>query len=75
MAKLVPVQDLQPAFNNAIAYLNREMRQNEIVSMGQLANRFKEEFDCYAMWDQAWNWDVVGFKNDEQHMMFVLKWS
>ena len=45
MAKLVPVQDLQPAFNNAIAYLNREMRQNEIVSMGQLANRFKEEFD------------------------------
>lgn len=78
MAKLVPVSELQPAFSNAMDYLYRKLSQghpNEVFAMGKTANRFKEEFDCYAMWDQDWNWDVVGFKNDEQHVMFVLKWS
>lgn len=78
MAKLVPVADLQPAFSNAMDHLHRKLMHShphETITMGVAANHFKEEFDCYAMWDQAWNWDVVGFKNDEQHLMFVLKWS
>ena len=78
MAKIVPVQELQPAFDNAMAYLHRKLAHQyptDTISMGKAANYFREEFDCYALWDQTWSWDVVGFKNDEQHMMFVLKWS
>lgn len=79
MAKMVPVHELQPAFDNAIRHIHNRLSQarprRHLSSMGQVANEFKAEFDCYALWDQNWAWETVGFKDDEQHMMFVLKWS
>lgn len=78
MSKLVPVQELQPAFDNAVEYLHRKLAHaypSELMTVGNFARHFKEEFDCYALWDSNFNWDVVGFQNEEQHMMFVLKWS
>ena len=78
MAKLVPVEQLQPAFKHAMQHLYHQcvrMRPNEIISIGSTARHFKEEFDCYLIHGKDFDWESVGFKNDKQHLMFMLKWS
>lgn len=78
MAKMVKIPDLQPAFDNASRHLYNRMRQtysNERITMGNTANAWKELYDCYLLWDSNWNWDVVGFKDEQQELMFRLKWS
>lgn len=78
MAKLVPVNQLQPAFDNAMDYLYARMKQTysyERITVGATIKEFKQEFDCYLMHGQDWEWDVVGFKDEQQLSWFMLKWS
>jgi hypothetical protein len=78
MAKIVPVEELQPAFKNAMAHLHHECARrhpNEAITIGSTINYFKEEFDCYLFHGNNFDWESVGFKNDEQQLMFMLKWS
>lgn len=78
MAKLVPVNKLQPAFDNAMDHLYLKMKQtysSDRITVGNTMNEFKQEFGCYLMHGQDWEWDVVGFKNEEQMTWFMLKWS
>ena len=78
MAKLIPVNQLQPAFDNAMDHLYRVMKQtysSDRITVGATMNEFKKEFNCYLMHGQDWEWDVVGFKDEEQFTWFMLKWS
>ena len=78
MAKIVPVEELQPAFKNAMVHLYHECARRhptETISIGSTIRHFKEEFDCYLFHDKNFDWESVGFKNDEHQLMFLLKWS
>lgn len=78
MSRIVSIDELQPAFDNAMDHLYRRMGETfskDRITVGETVRFFNREFDCYLMHDSNWDWDVVGFKNDEQHLMFVLKWS
>ena len=78
MAKLVSVNQLQPAFDNAMDYLYARMKQtysSDRITVGATIKEFKQEFDCYLMHGQDWEWDVVGFKDEQQLSWFMLKWS
>jgi hypothetical protein len=78
MAKIVPIEELQPAFKHAMDHLYHQcvrIRPNEPISIGSTIRYFQEEFDCYLMHDTMYNWESVGFKNEEQQLMFMLKWS
>lgn len=78
MAKIVPIEQLQPAFRHAMQHLYRECvhrRPAEIISVGSTIRHFKEEFDCYLFHGQNFDWESVGFKDEEQQLMFMLKWS
>lgn len=75
---MVSVDQLQPAFDNAMVHLYLKMKKTyspDRITVGNTVREFKQEFDCYLIHGKDWEWDIVGFKNDEQHMMFVLKWS
>lgn len=78
MAKIVPVIELQPAFDNAMDYLHNRMQQtysSDKITVGNTIKEFKQEFDCYLMLNKDWDWDVVGFKDEKQMSWFILKWS
>lgn len=78
MAKIVPINQLQPAFDNAMDHLYSRMKQthsSDRITVGNTMNEFKQEFGCYLMHGQDWEWDVVGFKDEEQMTWFMLKWS
>ena len=78
MAKMVPVDQLYPAFDNAMVHLYLKMKQtysSDKITVGNTLKEFKQEFDCYLMHGQDWEWDAVGFKNEEQLSWFILKWS
>lgn len=78
MARMVSVDQLQPAFDNAMDHLYRRMSEtfsSDRITVGATVREFNKEFDCYLMHDSDFEWDVVGFKNDEQQLMFMLKWS
>ena len=78
MAKIVPINQLQPAFDNAMVHLHLKMKQtysSDRITVGNTINEFKKEFDCYVLLGKDWEWDVVGFKDEQQMSWFILKWS
>ena len=72
MAKIVPIEELQPAFENAMWNMLRETDAN---SVSEVIKEWHKTYNCYLLHDSDFNWESVGFKNDEQELMFVLKWS
>ena len=74
MAVIIPIEQLEPAFNNAMEELRHQYR-SEVVTVGSAARKWKEHYDCYLFHDALFNWESIGFKDNEQHAWFVLKWS
>lgn len=72
MATIVPVNQLQPAFKHALDHLYNEHR---MVTVSEAVRKWKEHYDCYLFHSKDWAWESVGFKNEEQQLMFILKWS
>lgn len=72
MAIIIPVDQLQPAFRNALDHL---YGNGQLSTVGQTVREWRTHFDCYLLHDKEWNWEAVGFKNEQQHTMFILKWS
>lgn len=72
MAKIVLVEDLQPAFDNAMDQL---VRETDTKTVGDALRKWKEYYDCYLIHDSDFVWESVGFRNDEQFAWFVLKYS
>lgn len=74
MAVIIPVEQLAPAFENAMD----DLRRNNIEgfrTVGHMMAAWKKYYDCYLLHDQFYNWESVGFKNEEQFTWFMLKWS
>ena len=74
MTKIVPVDQLQPAFDNALLTLQRT-HIHECRTVGSLVRAWKEHYDCYLLHDQFYVWESVGFKDEHQLTWFLLKWS
>lgn len=72
MAKIVPVDQLQPAFKNALNHLYEEHR---MVTVGEAVKMWRTYYDCYLLHDKDWVWESVAFKNEEQLAWFMLKWG
>lgn len=72
MAKIVPINQLQPAFQNAMDHL---LRETEIVSVAEVLREWNKHFNCYLLHDSDFVWESVGFKDEEQISWFMLKWS
>lgn len=74
MAKIVPVKDLQPAFNRAMLALF-DQAGAESWTMAHAMNAWKEAYDSYVFHDHEWGWTVVAFNSEQDQIMFMLKWS
>jgi hypothetical protein len=72
MATIVPVSQLQPAFDNAMDQL---IRAADVKTVGDALRKWKEHYDCYLIHDSDFVWESVGFKDEEQLSWFMLKWS
>ncbi len=73
MAKIVPVEELQPAFEHAMTNIMRS--DDKTHTIGHMMAAWKKHYDCYLLHDKEFGWESVGFKNEEQQLMFMLKWS
>ena len=72
MAMMISVGDLEPAFRNA---MNNLLINHEVDTVGKMCRVWKEVYDCYLLHDSDLVWDVVGFKDEKQATLFVLKWT
>lgn len=72
MAIIIPVNQLQPAFQNAMNHLYGEA---QVKTVGEAVREWRKHFDCYLLHDADFVWESVGFKDERQMSWFLLKWS
>lgn len=74
MAVIIPVDQLEPAFTNAMQALF-DYYKVDSPTIGSAIKRWHEHYDCYLFHDAFYSWESVGFKNEQQMSWFILKWS